>query len=546
MADAVRYGLLDEPLLSIADAAGRHVERLSLPALYAALVRGAVGDFPAVRPHQRHVWHAFLVQVGALALHGAGLTEPPDDAGAWRALLLALTPGDPDGAAWALVAPHARPALLQPPVPGGDVSGFKSVRENDPITTPDALDMLVTSKNHDVKQEVIAKARPEHWVYALVSLQTQEGYGGATKHGVSRMNSGKGNRPGVGVVPLSGPGARFTRDVLRLLALRDRILQDYPAYLSNGGSGLLWLIPWDGTGPLRLAALDPFFVEVCRRVRLVKSEDHLHAIETGSASKAEVGKRVGADALRGNLGDPWTPVVTDEHGPKAYTLSAPGYTYSRVRSLVLPTANDKVRRAPLQIVADTDADEGIALVARGLIRGDVTEGYHERYIPVSKVLRRFFAAAATDEAAAIAQARVGDVATFVGEVLRPALRDVYTGAPRSEDRSREKDKTVDMRVARGVSRFDSIVDQQFFPDLEAELAVLGDHDTCEVERGRWLLHLRDLGRAVLDDVLATAPTAAMRHHRTRVRARRRFEGAFRHRFGERIPATPATPPAGAP
>ena len=34
---------------------------LTLPDTLAWLMRDAVGSFPALRPHQRHAWHSFLV-----------------------------------------------------------------------------------------------------------------------------------------------------------------------------------------------------------------------------------------------------------------------------------------------------------------------------------------------------------------------------------------------------------------------------------------------------------------------------------------------------
>jgi len=58
--------LLHDALLSVTPPSGRPAGRMTLPGLLAALVREEVGDFPALRPHQRHVWHAFLVQIGAL------------------------------------------------------------------------------------------------------------------------------------------------------------------------------------------------------------------------------------------------------------------------------------------------------------------------------------------------------------------------------------------------------------------------------------------------------------------------------------------------
>ena len=94
--DGPRLNLLDEPLIRIRDAEGT-LQRLSLPALFVQLGRDAVSDYPALRPHQRHPWHALLVQLAALALHEAGETAPWDNAADWRTALLALTPDHPDG-----------------------------------------------------------------------------------------------------------------------------------------------------------------------------------------------------------------------------------------------------------------------------------------------------------------------------------------------------------------------------------------------------------------------------------------------------------------
>lgn len=532
MTDEVCHCLLDEPLLSVSDATGRRTELVTLPGLYAALVRDAVGDFPALRPHQRHVWHAFLVQVGALALHRAGIAELPDDAAAWRALLLALTPDDQDGAAWALVAPHERPALLQPPVPRGDVSAFKRV------DTPDVLDMLVTAKNHDVKRSVMKAAQPEYWLYALVSLQTQEGFLGAGNYGISRMNGGFASRPGLGIGLDGGHGTRVVRDVRRLLAIRARILEEYPVYPSTGGLGLLWLVPWDGKRALTLDRLDPFYVEVCRRVRLTESNDHgLCAMVAGSAAA-----RVDAKTLSGRTGDPWTPLVADGDRRKALTMDAGGFTYKRLVPLLFPAPTDAKApvRAPLQEWAPEDPEQGVQILARVVVRGQgKTEGVHERRVPVSKTLRPFLGPGiATDLAARIASERVEDAGRFASKVLYPALLAVYTAAPSAGERARDDD-TAKKRVRAALARYDTGVDAAFFGELEAELAHGDDQDGRDRTRALWLLQLRDIGLRVLDGALAAAPTAAMRHYRTRVRARSRFNAAFLRQFGDRLPQTSA-------
>jgi len=179
------------------------------------------------------------------------------------------------------------------------------------------------------------RAEPEHWIYALVSLQTQEGFLGAGNYGVSRMNGGFASRPGLGIDPGRGPGARFVRDVRRLVAARDDIVRHY-GYRSRGGLALLWLEPWDGTSSLPSARLDPFYVEICRRVRLVAGGDgRLAALAAGSKAA-----RVEAKLLKGDTGDPWTPCVPDKEGYKALTLYAGGFSYRRLVPLLFPHSGD--------------------------------------------------------------------------------------------------------------------------------------------------------------------------------------------------------------
>ena len=79
-------------------------ERVALPELFAALSRGEVRGFPALRPHQRPAWHMFLVQLGALALWTAGRDDLPEDAADWSASLRKLTEDRADDAPWRLLS----------------------------------------------------------------------------------------------------------------------------------------------------------------------------------------------------------------------------------------------------------------------------------------------------------------------------------------------------------------------------------------------------------------------------------------------------------
>ena len=60
--------ILTEPVICLDLSDGVRKE-VSLPEVFAALVSDKVVSFPALRPHQRHAWHAFLVQLGAMAMH---------------------------------------------------------------------------------------------------------------------------------------------------------------------------------------------------------------------------------------------------------------------------------------------------------------------------------------------------------------------------------------------------------------------------------------------------------------------------------------------
>ena len=71
----------------------------------------------------------------------------------------------------------------------------------DDVETPDALDLLITSRNHDLKQAVARRADPEEWIFALVSLQTGEGFGGAANYGIARMNGGSSSRAMMALAP---------------------------------------------------------------------------------------------------------------------------------------------------------------------------------------------------------------------------------------------------------------------------------------------------------------------------------------------------------
>jgi CRISPR system Cascade subunit CasA len=254
-------------------------------------------------------------------------------------------------------------------------------------------------------------------------------------------------------------------------------------------------------------------------------------------------ERIDAKALNGRTGDPWVPLIADGPARKALTLDAEGFSYRRLVPLLFPRPTDSgaPTQSLLQRITDSDAEVGLAIMARGVVRGQgKTEGYHERRIPVSRRLRRSLGPAmATDAVAKIAEERVENAGVFARKVLFPTAMTIFTGAPGSRERAR--DDEVSKARARTVSAaFERAVDARFFVDLSVELEVLEDSDARRAVRGEWLLALRDIGRHLVDEALAAAPDAAMRHYRIAARAHRRFESAFHSQFGEWMPYQPQT------
>ncbi len=488
---------------------------ITLPGVLAALVRDAVSGFPALRAHQRHAWHSFLVLLAANALHRAGSTEPPDTEDAWRDLLRGLTPDDPDDFAWSLVAPPARPALLQPPIPSGELSDLRNE-----IVTPDGLDMLVTSRNHDLKQAVMAAPRPDDWLFALVTLQTMEGFLGAGNYGISRMNGGFANRAALGIAPRGGAGAHFLRDLRLVLALRGKT--GAVGYAAEGGLALVWLAPWDGTASLRRDALDEWFIEICRRVRLTQRDGRLVA----RADTSKVPRIVPVEG--GVTGDPWSPVVIEKDGgAKSLTVDARGFGYRRMVDLMFQGGG--VRPAPLQTPDPMDDAEGLHLIARALVRGQgKTEGYHERRVGLSRRVRRGPTERATDPAAEAARERVRLAGVVQDQALKPALLALFQNGPDKID-FRDKDSTRKAEVF--LKRFDAAVDRTFFDDLWRET----EHDDPDArigERGVWVRTLLAHAKALLDDAGSAAARASRRRYRASVRAADRLSAAAR--FNEHL------------
>jgi CRISPR system Cascade subunit CasA len=501
---ALPWNLLEEPLIRWRSTDGGTLYSTSLPQLLAAIAANEVRDFPALRPHQRHPWHAFLVQLGAIALHHAGQTQPWHTADDWRAALLALTPDDPDGAPWCLVAPANRPALLQAPVPGENPATWNNL-----LHAADALDMLVTSKNHDLKAACIHHAQADDWLFALLSLQTQEGFLGAGNYGISRMNGGFASRPGVGVAAVGAWGLRWQSDISSLLAQREHIANTY-SLTHTGGHALLWLLPWSGTDSLALQALDPLYIEICRRVRLAAPQGRIQAHVTGSKVA-----RIAAKDNNGVTGDAWTPIETAKG--KALTVSRNGFEYKLMSELL---ASDGYTLGAAWRLDSWPQNTPLQVIAQVTVRGQgKTEGYHERRVPISPKLRRLLAGGQRPLVAQIAKIRITAIADM-RKLLWTALALLFANGENDSGND-----AVSNRASRFAQPFERHEDTRFFDDLAHH--VEAEDAQQEAVYLQWLLGLAERAETVLQHAFQAGPRSGMQRYKAQSTALSRFHAGLR-------------------
>ena len=514
------FNLLTEPVFRIETGDAPHAAA-SLPEVYAALMRDDVEAFPALRPHQRHAWHAFLVQLGAMTLHRAGVREPPADANQWKKLIRGLTADDfPDDDPWRLVVDDiTKPAFMQPSASSEDNAKEYERR----VTTPDALDMLVTSKNHDLKASVATQAGVDDWIFALITLQTTDGIAGRNNYGVSRMPSGYGNRSCFSITPSLRPGLHVRRDMRALLNHRQTTLETYS--MADTGMGLVWTVPWDGkkSNMLALGALDPFYIEICRRVRLQQRARGLEAIRTGSQA-------LRIASVKGRTGDPWMPVhrKTNPKGTPPAFLGGRKFGYEQVADGLMSPDWEKPHLLRLT-QAERDSSTAMYLVARGMVRGEgKTAGYHERIIPLRPTaVRSLGSDGEAGKLGTLANERIEEVGK-VRNILRDAIAtfyykgdDIYKLKKRDLKKLRFRDE-----INRLIALWDELVDARFFDDLQAELEA--DGTERERIRRKWLRNgtdgLVDHARNVLHAAEDALPCSTGHRYRAHAQARNLFEG----------------------
>ena len=249
--------------------------------------------------------------------------------------------------------------------------------------------------------------------------------------------------------------AWWARDVRQLIKARKANNESGPCVA--GGDALLWCLDWPENSQLNLRNLDPWFIEVCRRIRLTDAGGVISAQR--STSKAT---RVDAKMAKGVVGDPWAPVHKEG---KSFTLTQ-RYNYKTLCGLLF--SGDW--QSPLLAQPRADETTDMLLIAEGIARGNSkTEGFHSRVVPIpSKVVSLF----SSENAATLSKAQIEEIGKF-DQALRNALSLVAAGG----DRETQRKYFVHTNPAR--ARFDHVADQLFFMHLwrRVEAATASDHES---------------------------------------------------------------------
>ncbi|MCB9967244.1 MAG: hypothetical protein H6852_06365 [Geminicoccaceae bacterium] len=286
-------------------------------------------------------------------------------------------------------------------------------------------------------------------------------------------------------------GAHWRRDVEVMLRRRDWFFERIEEFSEDDGAALLWCLPWDGERSLELRQLDPWFIEVCRRVRLYADcQGRITAKSVGSKSA-----RIAAKDLRGNVSDPWIP-INHEKDFAAYN-SQPSY------QVVSEVLFDKKKWLRPLLLEWHDGIDKLPMWARFdvTVRGQgTTKGQHLREVPIDSQRRRafLFDSVERDKIAQIAAGMVKDAGTLKSPILKTALLTLVKGGVTNV---RLDDRTADW-IEQWLTSADKRIEEIFFERL-FQCRETG-HDQL------WGVFLRRVASEIFEAAARTVPVAGVR------------------------------------
>jgi CRISPR system Cascade subunit CasA len=365
----------------------------------------------------------------------------------------------------------------------------------------------------------LGMASPHLWVFALLNLQTLQGFLGAGNYGIARMNGGFASRVLVDFIPVPPAwGPRFRRAVALLHSQRELILKQFENYYRRSdGIALLWLEPWNGEDSLSLCELDPFFIEICRRVRLIwtKPEKEMPEKEIQALSRTTKAARIEAKETKGVLGDPWIPV--DRGGGAALTVGSGGFSYRKVVEILF----DQKYEPPAALdFLPSDKQKEMQIHFLVLVRGQgKTDGLHQRCLPVCspKTIKKL-----RNDPERLALHKTAN--TLIEETIdKGARRALKTGLCKFLQGGKSELDFRDTRPDVWLELLDHAIDDIFFPHLWA-ITGAEDEEIKEEKRKEWQKALFKITTGMFENALNHLPTSSARRERARAEAERVFKG----------------------
>ena len=490
------------------------IKEVTLPEALHMLWSGQIDHFPAVRTHQQHAWHSFLVQLAFLATKDGRKSPMPASPQHWMNLLRELTPEYPRDEPWHLLIQDITvPAFMQPPSTTVDLLP----KFDDTIPTPDSFDILIKANVHDLKPQKAKNPRTDSWITSLVALQTMQGVTGSSSYGISRMNKGMGSRPLLALAPKYATSSQyFQRDLKALTEHYPKLVAEHPEYDLQGTS-LLWTLPWDGEAVEMLdpSTLHPIYIEVCRRVRFITGKDGKLAVIRATSRKP----RTNPLERMGNTGDPWAPVDCKKpESTKVLTLPEYGFTYRRFAAYVASPQ----WKLPLMLIPtreELDNNQEMQIVAAGMVRGQGrTDGLFTKTEAAPPALLRALANPEDlMELNDIMESRLKDLAKVKSAVQKAIC--VYLDHGKTVRRSSKAPLSYPW-----LNTMDDIIDTTFFQDMVSELQA---HPNQRPDiRLNWLsanpTGLIAIAQQVLNEALETLPEDSIHRHRDHIAAQDNF------------------------
>ncbi|QDH13385.2 hypothetical protein E3E12_03280 [Formicincola oecophyllae] len=321
-----------------------------------------------------------------------------------------------------------------------------------------------------------------------------------------------------------------------MLRRRPELQQQYAMHYPEPekGKALLWLLPWDGGAQsgLSLSALDLWFLEVCRRVRLVTTATGAWEALEATADKPRIAN---AKDLKGNTGDFWAPLEITTEGPKAFSATSQGFTRGKLCEILfgIKTKSGSSWKLPPSLRAAGETNQVLLMRAAVLARSEgKTKGYHEIVVPFGPHFTRRLQGAEVQRKylATQAQKQLEDISQIDKALARACALWAKGGKTSNNRESDGKNKNDDKKdTNKGHQKknytpyrkeLDHHVDELFFNMLNDYMEKLDVENKKDAETlyHEWLVKMVDYGDKLLEKAMKTIPCPYLQRPKGRVAA----------------------------